>query len=343
MLSAAIVGYGYWGSKHVRVLSGIPDLNVIVVDSCADRRREAARAFPSVTTASALSEVAAEVDAVVVATPPSTHFSLAMQSLVHGCHVMVEKPITTDVAEAHELIDLANANELVLMVGHTFEYNAGIRKLRDILDSGELGKLLYVDTARLNLGLYQQDVNVIWDLAPHDISIVNFLLRSSPVEVLAIADAHRGGPHEDVALLHLRYADPDVTAYIRVSWLDPKKVRRVTLVGDQKMVVNNDLVEERIRIYDMGVEPRVGEFGSMHDLPLEYRYGDVVSPHVPFEEPLAVEDNHFIDCIRTGQRPLSDGVTGLKVVEVIAAAQQSLVEKRSISVNEIELAVASAL
>lgn len=335
-LRIAVVGYGYWGSKHVRVLHGIPDVQVVVIDGFEERRREALRAFPRCETAESLTEVVETLDGVIIATPPLSHYDLAVEAMDHGVHVLVEKPLTADVGQANDLIARAAERDLVLMVGHTFEFNAGIRKLRDIIDSGELGEMLYIDTARLNLGLYQQDVNVIWDLAPHDISIVNYLLRSAPVEVIANAQAHRGGPHEDVAILQLRYENPDVTAYVRVSWLDPRKVRRVTIVGDRKMVVNNDLDEERIRIYDMGVEPGVGEFSQMHKHPLEYRYGDVVSPHVPFEEPLSVEDDHFIQCIRTGDRPTADGESGLKVVEVIAAAQLAVKEGRPVKLAEIQ-------
>ena len=334
-LRVAVVGYGYWGSKHVRVLDGIPGVEVVVVDGESDRRRESARAFPHLHAVADFGDVADTVDAVVIATPPSSHHRLGRQALEHDCHVLIEKPLTTDVTEAAELVAEAERRGVVLMTGHTFEFNAGIRKLRDIMESGELGRTLYIDTARLNLGLYQQDVNVIWDLAPHDISIVNYLLRAAPVEVTATAQAHRGGPHEDVANLQLRYEDPDVTAYVRVSWLDPHKVRRVTVVGDRKMVVNNDLSEERIRIYDMGVEPGVGEFGEMHQHPLEYRYGDVVSPHVHFPEPLRIEDEHFVECVRTGRRPSSDGETGLRVVEVVAAAQLSVAEGRPVRVDEV--------
>ncbi|MEQ8842803.1 MAG: Gfo/Idh/MocA family oxidoreductase [Acidimicrobiales bacterium] len=334
-LNVAVVGYGYWGSKHVRVLHGIPEVAVTVIDHHDDRRREAVRAFPRAETAASLEEVAAEMDAVIVATPPLSHYELGRTALAHGCHVLIEKPLTTNADEARELIRQAATAGLVLMAGHTFEYNAGIRKLREIIESGELGRTLYIDTARLNLGLYQQDVNVIWDLAPHDISIVNYLLRSAPVEVIANAQAHRGSTQEDVAILQLRYEDPDVTAYVRVSWLDPRKVRRVTVVGDTKMVVNNDLDDDRIRIYDMGVEPGVGEFGEMHQYPLEYRYGDIVSPHVQFEEPLRVENDHFIECIRTGAQPLSDGQAGLRVVEVIEAAQLAVAEGRPVKLSEV--------
>ena len=328
-LRTAVVGYGYWGSKHVRVLNGLPEVSVTVVDGTEERRIEAQRAFPGIAVAARLEDVLDDVDAVVVATPPSSHFSLAKVALEAGRHVLVEKPLATSVEDCEELVALAEAKDLRLMVGHTFEYNSGVWKLREIIESGDLGEVLYIDTARLNLGLYQPDVNVIWDLAPHDISIVNFLLRSSPTSVVATAEAHRGGRYEDVAHLQLQYEDPHVTAYIRVSWLDPCKVRRVTVVGDQKMVVNNDMASERIRVYDMGVDPS-GPVSQMHEMPLEYRYGDIVSPQVPFNEPLGVEDQHFARCVRMSEQPWSDGRVGLEVVRVLDAANRSVAEERTI-------------
>ncbi|MEM7140172.1 MAG: Gfo/Idh/MocA family oxidoreductase [Actinomycetota bacterium] len=334
-LRVAVVGYGYWGSKHVRVLDGAQGVDVYVVDGDAERRREANRAFPRAHAVATLDEVIDDVDAVVIATPPRSHHALGVQAIEHGCHVLIEKPMTTSVLDAVDLERRAEEAGVVLMAGHTFEYNAGIRKLRDIIDSGELGRMLYIDTARLNLGLYQQDVNVIWDLAPHDISIVNYLLRAMPAEVVANAEAHRGGTQEDVAILQLRYREPKVTAYVRVSWLDPRKVRRVTIVGDQKMVVNNDIGDDRIRVYDMGVEPNVGEFGEMHQYPLQYRHGDIVSPHVQFEEPLRVQDDHFLDCIRTGDRPLTNGAVGRQVVEVLEAAEIAVRESRPVALDEL--------
>ena len=220
------------------------------------------------------------------------------------------------------------------MAGHTFEYNTAVWKLRDIVDSGELGEVCYIDTARLNLGLYQLDVNVIWDLAPHDISIVNFLLGRSPDRVSAWGNSHASGRTEDVAHLQLRYLDANITAYMHVSWLDPCKVRRVTVVGTEKMVVYNDLSSnERIRIYDSGVEPS-SVSDSMHALPMNYRWGDIVSPFVSFEEPLAVQDAHLIDCVRTGARPRTDGESGLAVVRVLEAADTALHSGHEIALDD---------
>jgi predicted dehydrogenase len=322
-LRVGVVGYGYWGSKHVRVLDSIPEVNVTVIDSDSNRCMHARRSFSRVDTAENLEEVMFDLDAVVIATLPSSHVPLAEQALAAGLHVLVEKPLALTTDGCRSLISAADATDAVLMVGHTFEYNAAILKLEEIVKSGELGQLLYIDFARLNLGLYQPDVNVIWDLAPHDISIANLLLGSRPSTVAATAEAHLGGPREDVAHLQLHYDEIDVTAYIRVSWLDPAKVRRVTVVGDRKMCVNNDSSDEPIRIYDKGVEP-VADDGHLHEMPLQYRYGDITLPRVSTQEPLFVQDSHFVECVRLGDRPRTDGDNGMAVVSVLEAATQSL-------------------
>jgi predicted dehydrogenase len=210
------------------------------------------------------------------------------------------------------------------MVGHTFEHNAAVWKLRELIGSGELGDLCYIDTARLNLGLYQRDVNVIWDLAAHDISIINFLLGRLPDAVSAWGHGHASLNVEDVGYVQLRYTDLDIMAYVHVSWLDPCKVRRVTVVGTKKMAVYNDMsATERIRIYDVGLEHGPEE-DSMHAMPLNYRYGDIVSPFVSASEPLTVQDSHFIDCVRTGARPRVDGRSGLATVRVLEASDRAL-------------------
>jgi predicted dehydrogenase len=327
-----VLGYGYWGSKHARVVSSLPDVDLHVVDSDEIRRECAREAFPNATVHAHLDEVIDELDGAVVATPAATHHPLAGRLVDAGVHTLVEKPLALCPEHCQDLIDRAEASAVTLMVGHTFEFNAGVRKVRQLIDSGELGDILYIDTARLNLGLYQSDVNVIWDLGPHDVSIVNYLLRSTPSSVTATAEAHRSGHHADVATLQLRYDDLGITAYIRLSWLDPVKVRRVSVIGSRKMVVNNDTADERIRLYDVGVDT-TGPAGRFQDAPLEYRYGDIVSPHVQFEEPLLLEDRNFLDCIRLGKQPETDGYSGLAVVEVLAAAERSIREGRTVPVG----------
>jgi predicted dehydrogenase len=321
-----LIGYGYWGSKHVRVLAGLPGVQLTVIEAQRDRRREAQRSFPAICVASCLDEVQDELNAVVIATPPHSHGPLALQALRAGLHTMVEKPFATSVAVAETLVDTAEAAGLTLMAGHTFEYNAAVRKLKQIIDSGELGRILYIDTARLGLGRYQNDCNVIWDLAPHDISIITYLLGEFPDTVAVWGQRNVGDVHVDIAYLRLDFPRASVPAFVHVSWLDPNKVRRVTVVGEHKMVVYNDLCDnERIRIYDGGVAlAELGEGPAPYEMPVTYRTGDITSPYVPFVEPLLAQDTHFIDCVRTGRRPDTPGEDGLDVVKVLAATDEAL-------------------
>jgi predicted dehydrogenase len=263
------------------------------------------------------------VDAVVIATPPRSHARLAIQALAAGKHVLVEKPMTTTTSSAHRLIEEAANRGLTLMVGHTFEHNAAVWKLREVIESGQLGEIYYIDTARLNLGLYQADVNVVWDLAPHDISIINHLLSAAPTSVQAWGSRHARFRQEDVAYLRLSYEDRSVQAQVHVSWLDPCKVRRVTVVGSRRMAVYDDLADdERLRIYDKGVV--AAEQGDVRNRPMSYRYGGISAPYIQLHEPLAVQDQHFVECVATGRRPYTDGEDGLAVVQVLEAASQSL-------------------
>jgi len=252
----AVVGYGYWGSKHVRVLNGMPGVEVTVVDRVPARREDAENTHPGVVAAADLSAVIDRVDGVVVATPPATHTVVARLALDAGRPVLVEKPLATTVRDAESLLDLARQRGAAVTAGHTFEYNPAVRKLREIIKSGELGRILYIDAARLNLGRYQNDVNVIWDLAPHDVSILIYLLDETPSTATSWAQRNVGDRHADVAYIRLDFPQSAVPAFVHVSWLDPCKVRRCTVVGDQKMAVYNDMSDnERIRIYDIGVDP----------------------------------------------------------------------------------------
>lgn len=320
----AVVGCGYWGAKHVRVLSALPQVaEVVAVDRNADTLAALTRSFPSVVGCRDVAEALPLIDAAVVATPPRSHASVALRLLEADKHVLVEKPMTTSVADAEELIDRADEHGVTLMAGHTFEFNAAVRELRRTFVAGELGRPHYLDSARLNLGLYQSDVNVVWDLAPHDISIFNFVLGSEPASVHAWGLAHAHARLEDVAYLGLTYPELHATAHVHVSWLDPCKVRRVTLVGSRRMAVYNDLVDEGLlKIYDKGVA--VPELLDQGGPPMSYRYGGITAPYIELVEPLRVEDEHFLTCIATGAEPLSNGVNGLRVVRVLAAADESL-------------------
>jgi predicted dehydrogenase len=320
----AVVGYGYWGSKHVRVLSSTPGVDVVIVDGQASRLAEAGDHYPSARLASALHEVLDDVDAVIVATPPTTHAPIALSALEAGKHVLVEKPLASSVEGAELLVSTAARCGVHLMVGHTFEYNAAVWKLRDLVRSGTLGRVLYVDTARLSLGRYQSDVNVIWDLAPHDISIVSYILDEMPSCAKVWAHSHISRQHADVAYLRLDFPRSQTRAYVHVSWLTPNKVRQVTVVGERKMAVYDDMSDnERIRIYDIGVDVHdIDDPVEAHALPVSYRTGDIVSPYIPFQEPLLLQDQHFVECIRTGARPNTSGERGLDIVRVLAATDQ---------------------
>jgi predicted dehydrogenase len=320
----AVVGYGYWGSKHVRVLSSTPGVEVTIVDSQPARLTEAAAHYPSARLALNLGDVLDDIDAVVVATPPGSHAAVAHRALEAGKHVLVEKPLATSVEDAERLVKAAAEHGRHLMVGHTFEYNAAVWKLRELVRSGALGRILYVDTARLSLGRYQSDVNVIWDLAPHDISIVSYILDEVPSCATVWAHSHISRQHADVAYLRLDFPQSQTRAYVHVSWLTPNKVRQVTVVGEKKMAVYDDMSDnERIRIYDIGVDVHeIDEPTEAHALPVSYRTGDIVSPYIAFQEPLMVQDQHFVECMRTGKRPDTPGERGVEIVRVLAATDE---------------------
>lgn len=323
MLRIGVAGCGYWGSKHVRVLAGIPEVRVVAIDTSDARLATVRRSMGvAVETCARLDDALPTLDALVVATPPETHFTLAAQALLAGKHVLVEKPLTTSSDDARRLVELAEQAGLTLMVGHTFVYNPAVAALRDIVHSGELGRVFHIDTARLNLGLYQHAADVIWDLAPHDISIANWLLGSEPTSVRAWGGRYAHRSLHDVAYLQLDYGS--VGAQIHVSWLEPRKVRRVTVVGSEKMAVYNDLADDdRLRIYDKAVTTHTDD-GALHHVPVTYRNGGIVSPYVPFEEPLLREDTDFVECILQQRAPLADGRAGLGVVRILEAASRAL-------------------
>jgi len=330
-----VVGCGYWGSKHLRVLRAMRDVTgVVAIDASEQRLAEAQRLMTDVTCARSLDEVVHDLDGVVVATPPRTHVELASAAIEAGTAVLVEKPLATSARDARMLVEESVARSVPLMVGHTFEHNAAVWKLRELVDEDDLGHLYYVDSARLNLGLYQSDVNVVWDLAPHDISIFNYVLRARPTWVQAWAARHAHHFLEDVAYLRLYYEDANVTANIHVSWLDPCKVRRVTLVGSRKMAVYNDLAsEERVRVFDKGVLESTD--ANVQAMPMSYRYGEIRSPYLNFEEPLSVQDGEFLACIRDGARRGTNADAGLAVVETLECAEISLHEGRQVALEEV--------
>jgi predicted dehydrogenase len=320
-----VVGCGYWGPNLIRNFVELPNARVLAVaDLQAERLDYVAHRFPGVETTRDYRDLfSMPIDGVVVATPPSTHHRIASEFLHNGFHVLVEKPLTLNSADAQSLIELADLDHRILMVGHTFEYNPAVRQLREIIQSGELGEIYYFNSVRANLGLFQQHLNVVWDLAPHDISILLYLIDEDPLSTSATGAACVLEGIHDIAYINLEFPS-GIIAHIHVSWLDPCKVRRMTVVGSKKMAVYDDVEPlEKIRIYDKGVNapPYTDTYA---DFQFSYRYGDVVIPHIPYTEPLRIECEHFIHCIQSNEKPQSSGHTGLRVVRVVEAAVRSM-------------------
>lgn len=324
-LRFAVIGYGYWGPQLVRTLNRVPNGRVAyIVDLSQERRAAAAEDYPNITVIPKMEDaLGPDVDAVAVATPIRTHYNLARSALERGKHVLVEKPLTAKVEQAEALCALAERQNRVLMVGHTFMYNPAVEELRRLVQSGALGRVYYADATRANLGLFQSDINVIWDLAPHDLSILSYVLGVSPRGISVHGGAYVRPDVHDVAHLMLKYPD-DVMAHIHVSWLSPSKIRRFTIVGDRRMVVYDDVDNnEKIRVFNRGVDApdHTVTFGEFQ---LSYRYGDIVSPHISWAEPLTIEARHFADSIIECKTPRSDAHDGLRVVRILEAADVSL-------------------
>lgn len=324
-VKVGVLGAGYWGPKLIRNFQEIPDADMsIVCDLRQDRLDHIKELYPSTRVTTDYREVLeSDVEAVAIATPILTHHRVARDALLAGKHVLVEKPLTANSAEAEDLVEVADRLGLSLMVGHTFEYNPAVEHLRKLIASGELGRIYYLNATRVNLGIFQPDINVVWDLAPHDVSILMFILGMQPVTVSARGGAYVRPKVHDVAYLTLQFPN-EVLADVRVSWLDPCKIRRITVVGSKKMVVYDDVEpSEKIKIYDKGVDvpPYSDTFEQFH---LSYRYGDITTPAISGAEPLRMECQHFLHCIRTGEQPRSDGRDGLEVVRILEAATRSL-------------------
>jgi len=322
----AVVGCGYWGPNLIRNFDALPDCVVAkICDADAARLAKLAARYPGAEAVASFDQVVGDdhIDAVAIATPVRTHFRLARASLAAGKHAFVEKPLAASTAECRELVALAEERGVALMVGHVFLYTAAVRRLKEIVDSGEIGEVLYVSSQRLNLGLYQRDINVAWDLAPHDLSIILYVLGRTPLSVNCQGKAHVAAGVEDVTVMSLNFSG-EAFATIQSSWLDPSKIRRTTVVGSRKMIVYDDIEPiEKLKIYDKRVEvpPHYDSFGSF---PFSYHYGDMRAPHLKQAEPLRVECQQFLDCARTGSRSVSCGREGLKVVQILEAASSSL-------------------
>ena len=333
MIRMGVIGYGYWGPNIVRNLRGVDGCEVATVcDRSPGALTRVAQAYPEVATTRDASELmtSPKIDAVAIVTPVHTHFPLAKRALEHGKHVFIEKPFTATTAQAEELIELAARRNLTIMVDHTFLFTGAVRKIRQLMDEGVLGDIYYYDSTRVNLGLFQHDVSVVWDLAPHDLSIMDFLIHGKPEAVIATGETHLNGL-VDVAYITV-YFPGNTIAHINVNWLSPVKIRTTLIGGEKRMLVWNDLeADEKLKIYDKGVAMNGNGHGNgkqgLYELLVSYRSGDMWAPRVEQTEALKVELSYFIDCVRTTQTPINDGVAGLRVVQLLEAADRSLKER----------------
>jgi len=329
-MNFGVIGYGYWGPNVVRNLASLEDCQVLKIAEMSPTARERAqKAYPGINVTPCASDVflSPEIDVVAVVTPVWTHYELAKAALLNGKHVFVEKPFTSNVAQAEELINLAQKKNLKIMVDHTFLFTGAVRKIWKLLEEGTLGKLYYYDATRVNLGLFQHDINVLWDLAPHDLSIMDYLIKASPEAIVATGQKHLNG-HEDVAYMTLYFPDK-VIAHINVNWLSPVKIRTTLIGGERRMLVWNDLeADEKIKVYDKGVDITSRE--GVYELLMNYRSGDMWAPQLEQAEALRQELSYFVDCISNGQEPLNNGCAGLRVVKMLEAASESLNKRGSL-------------
>ena len=322
-----VIGYGYWGPNIVRNLHGQKNVQAVrVCDKSPAALARAQKAYPNIETVSDPLEIlrSPDIDAVAVITPVWAHYELAKMALENGKHVFIEKPFTSNSAQAEELIDLAARKKLTIMVDHTFLFTGAVRKIRELTESGALGDLYYYDSLRVNLGLFQHDVSVVWDLAPHDLSIMDHIIKAEPEAIVATGEKHLNGV-EDVAFMTI-YFPRNVIAHINVNWLSPVKIRTTLIGGQKKMVVWNDLVaDEKVRVYDRGVQISSGE--GIRDLLVSYRSGDMWAPQLEQVEALQAEMGYFADCILHNKVPFNDGHAGLRVVRMLEAAERSIRRK----------------
>jgi predicted dehydrogenase len=325
-IKVGVVGCGYWGPNLIRNFRSLQDCQLkVMCDLSEARLNHLGALYPEVEKSKDLQYVlgAAGVDAVVIATAVRLHFPMAKAALEAGKHTFIEKPMAASAAECEELLAIAKKNGLILMVGHTFLYSPAVRKIKEIVDKGDVGEIRYISARRLNLGLFQKDINVAWDLAPHDISIIQYIMGDSPVTVNCRGSAHITPGIEDVTTMCLSY-DKQRTAIIHSSWLDPRKVREMTIVGSKRMIVYDDVApQEKIRVFDARVErpPHYDTFAEFH---YAYHYGDIYVPYLKQEEPLKIECQHFLDCIRDGKKPLTSGERGHELVQILEASSESL-------------------
>jgi predicted dehydrogenase len=323
-MKIAVIGLGYWGPNLVRNFLSTPGVTHVVCCDLMDKRLERIQQkFPMVETAKSYDEILqrSDIEAIVLATPVSTHHPLGMKALRAGKHLLVEKPLTLSTKEAMELVTFADENKLTLMVDHTFVYTAAVRKIKEYLDKNEIGDILYFDSVRVNLGLFQHDTNVVWDLAPHDLSIMEYLIGKSPLSVSAVGVNHFNG-HEDISYITVNFEN-NLIAHFHVNWISPVKVRKILIGGTKLMVVYDDMEpSEKIKLYDKGVEIKSQD--SLYHVLVEYRTGNMFAPHVEQAEALGLVSKDFVESIKKGKQPRSNGRAGLNVVRILEAASSSL-------------------
>lgn len=331
MIKIGILGYGYWGPNIVRNFNSVDDASVVAVcdiePSCLAKVR---RAYPGIQNTVDWKEITSSpsIDAVAIITPVSTHYELAKNALLGGKHIFVEKPFTAEIAQAEELIELAEKKRLKIMVDHTFLFTGAVRKIKELIDSDVLGELLYYDSTRVNLGLFQHDVNVIWDLAPHDLSIMDHIIHERPEAITANGRPHFNESLADVAYLTV-YFNNNMIAHFNANWLSPVKVRTTLIGGQRRMLVWNDLdQDEKIKVYDKGIKVQNSE--GIYKLLVSYRSGDMWSPKIDQVEALKAEAEYFVKCVSNGAKPFNDGESGLRVVKMLVASNESLKENGKI-------------
>ena len=324
MIKIGIIGCGYWGPNLIRNFSQLAEAKIVFVcDIDSSKLESIKRIYPYLQTVVDYSEVikSSDVDAICVATPLDTHYKIAKEALLNNKNVLVEKPFTATVKEAEELVQIAKSRNLVLMVDHTFIYTGAVQKIKELVDRGELGKVYYFDSERINLGLLRSDANVIWDLATHDISIINYLFSQKPVNVSATGSSHVLNKKEEMAHITLRH-EGGLMSHIHVSWLSPVKLRKILVGGDKKMVLYDDVEPvEKIKIYDKGIDIKPDQVTAFNPL---YRGGDIIIPKIDQSEALKRLSEHFIDCIKYKKNPLTDGQQGINVLKILEAIQKSL-------------------
>ena len=327
MLNIGVIGYGYWGPNIVRNFNGIDSARVVSLCDLNDGvLGKAKKLYPALSTTTDPSDVLSskDIDAVAIITPVFAHFDLAKKALENGKHVFVEKPFTSTVAQAEELVELADKKNLKIMVDHTFLFTGAVRRIKEFVEEGALGKLYYYDSMRVNLGLFQHDVNVVWDLAPHDFAIMDYVIPEKPLALSATGEIHYNG-FEDIAYVTV-YCENNVIAHFNVNWLSPVKVRMTLIGGDKKMLVWNDLeADEKLKVYDKGVDIKTRE--NVYDLLVSYRSGDAWIPRVQQIEALKAEAEYFVDCVENNKTPMNDGLAGLRVVKMLEAANESIKAK----------------